>query len=178
MEEDGPSNYSGGPPEQTPAGTSTAERRGVNRHPFSEAAEVIEVASGVRFSGRTTDLGLGGCFVDTIVPFSTGAKVHVRICKGEEKLETDGKVAYSQAGLGMGIAFDALNAEQVEVLDAWLVELTGRQHASAEGGSGPKLGTVAANRATFVRLVLLLLTKGVVTESEALSVLYDHDPTL
>ena len=35
----------------------------------TDAAEVIELHSGARFSTRTMDLGPGGCFVDTTVPF-------------------------------------------------------------------------------------------------------------
>ena len=68
------SKYSSKP---TKSATSQAERRGGNRHPFIAAADVFELSSGSRFSTRTTDLGPGGCFLDTLVPFEAGAKVRM-----------------------------------------------------------------------------------------------------
>ncbi|MFZ3201989.1 MAG: PilZ domain-containing protein [Candidatus Acidiferrales bacterium] len=175
MQEDEIKNYSEETPGETPVGTQEAERRGADRHPFSAAAEVIELTSGVRFSGRTTDLGFGGCFLDTMVPFLRGAKVRVLIHKGKEEFQTEGTVVYAQTGLGMGIAFDPLDAEQSVALDAWLLEATTAQRYSFELGSTrvPKAGTAASSRATFVRLIQLLVTKGVLTQAEASSVLYD-----
>src|SRR5580704_1360598 len=105
---------------KTAAGS--AERRGANRHPFIAAADVIEVGSGSRFSTRTTDLGPGGCFIDTLVPFDTGSKVRVMIREGQTRFEATGIVVYSQSGLGMGIAFDELKAEQRHALAVWLGE--------------------------------------------------------
>src|ERR1700729_3069817 len=89
-----------------------AERRGGERHMFTAGAEVVELKSGARFSTRTTDLGPGGCFVDTTVPFPVGSKLRVTLHKGKTTFETPGTVVYSQHGLGMGIAFDELDAEQ------------------------------------------------------------------
>src|ERR1700733_11664883 len=64
-----PSKHSG-------AATSESERRGGDRHLVTASAEVIELSSGARFTTRTTDLGPGGCFIDTLTPFPVGA--HVR----------------------------------------------------------------------------------------------------
>jgi hypothetical protein len=58
---------------------SQAERRGSNRHPFIAVADVVELGTGALFSTRTTDLGPGGCFVDTLVPFDAGSNVRVTI---------------------------------------------------------------------------------------------------
>jgi hypothetical protein len=86
-----------------------AERRAAERHMFTAGAEVVELKSGARFSTRTTDLGPGGCFVDTTVPFPIGSIVRVTLNKGKTTFETAGTVVYSQHGLGMGIAFSELN---------------------------------------------------------------------
>src|SRR5579862_3048376 len=101
---------------------SQEERRGGNRHPFIAAAEVVELGSGARFSTRTTDLGPGGCFIDTLVPFEAGSKVRVMIREGQTRFEATGLVVYSQAGLGMGIAFDELKEEGRRALAVWLGE--------------------------------------------------------
>src|SRR5580658_8171774 len=96
------------------ASPEEADRRIGDRHIFTASAEVVELGSGARFSTRTTDLGPGGCFVDTMVPFPVGANVRVKVHKGKTQFESGGVVVYSQAGLGMGIAFDSMEPQQRE----------------------------------------------------------------
>jgi hypothetical protein len=159
------------------AATGEGERRNADRHSFTAAAEVIELGSGARFSTRTTDLGPGGCFVDTMVPFPVGAQVKVAVRKGETHFDTRGTVVYSQHGLGMGIAFDALDASQRAALDDWLMELTGaRKVASPEVVQATfrdVAGPAAGNSAALVRLVRLMIGKGILTEAEGSSILFD-----
>lgn len=155
-----------------------AERRNADRHTFTASAEVIELSSGARFSTRTTDLGPGGCFVDTMVPFPVGAKVRVSVRKSQTNLETGGVVVYSQTGLGMGIAFDSLEPRQRHALDTWLTELTGSRNSSLASLSSYTAqestpGKQAETPAAVTRLVRLMITKGIITEAEGASVLFD-----
>ncbi|HXQ26195.1 MAG TPA: PilZ domain-containing protein [Candidatus Acidoferrales bacterium] len=156
--------------------TGEAERRNADRHVFTASAEVVEVGSGARFSTRTTDLGPGGCFVDTMLPFPVGAKVRVTVQKGKTQFETGGTVVYSQTGLGMGIAFDTLEGQQRQALETWLRELTGGRHILfPENTRGPE-GSASVrgiDHAALVRLVQLLVGKGMLTEAEGASVLFD-----
>lgn len=152
-----------------------AERRGADRHTVTASAEVVELSSGARFATRTTDLGPGGCFVDTMTPFPVGANVRVSIKRGESNFQTAGTVVYSQTGLGMGIAFAELNPSQRLALEEWLAELTGGKQLIHDM---PKAFEAAAHgrigdRAALVRLVRLLITKGLLTEAEGSSVLMD-----
>lgn len=159
-----------------PASTKEAERRGADRHVFTASAEVVELSSGVRFSARTTDLGPGGCFVDTLLPFPVGAKVHVSVRKDKTQFETGGVVVYSQEGLGMGIEFDALGPSQRLALDLWLRELTGgRIGVTPEAGPAPRESAPASalRHAALVRLVRLMIEKRILTDAEGASVLYD-----
>ena len=153
-----------------------AERRGTERHTFTAGAEVVEISSGARFAGRTTDLGPGGCFVDTKVPFPVGSKLKVNLQKGKSTFETAGTVVYSQSGLGMGIAFDGLDQRQRAALNAWLIDVTGQRHA-AHYESAPASQYAANPRgpeyAALVRLVRLMIGKGILTEAEGSSVLID-----
>jgi PilZ domain len=163
------------------AGTATTDRRNADRHTFTASAEVVEHSSGARFSARTTDLGPGGCFVDTILPFPVGAKVRVTVRKGQTDFETDGSVVYSQTGLGMGIAFHPLERYQRQALDNWLVELTGsKQSLERDEVARAAEGSVKRKRpetsAAVARLVRLMISKGILTEAEGASVL--HDPVL
>ncbi len=158
-------------------GTGEADRRNADRHTITASAEVVELGSGARFSTRTTDLGPGGCFVDTMVPFPVGANVRVSVHKGKTQFESSGIVVYSQPGLGMGIAFDTMEPQQRQELDQWLTELTGEKHAPHpySAGSAPiRAGNAPAHeRAALVRLVKLMITKGILTEAEGSSVLVD-----
>ena len=158
------------------AGAVEAERRGNNRHTVTASAEVVELVSGAKFSTRTTDLGPGGCFVDTMVPFPVGSNVRVKVRKGKTQFETGGLVVYSQTGLGMGIAFSDMEASQRSALDEWLAELTGEKQSalldSGYAGSQPSESHFS-DKAALVRLVRLMITKGILTEAEGASVLID-----
>jgi hypothetical protein len=156
--------------------TSEADRRIADRHAITASAEVVELVSGAKFSTRTTDLGPGGCFVDTMVPFPVGANVRVNVRKGKTQFDSEGVVVYSQAGLGMGIAFDTMEPQQREALDKWLTELTGERQANSQDSSyaqsrPPEVRGM--DRAALVRLIQLMITKGILTEAEGSSVLVD-----
>jgi hypothetical protein len=46
-----------------------AKRRSVRRCPLVASAEVTELGSGAQLKARTSELGLGGCYIDTLNPF-------------------------------------------------------------------------------------------------------------
>ncbi|MGA8142524.1 MAG: PilZ domain-containing protein [Candidatus Acidiferrales bacterium] len=161
------------------AGVKESERRGGNRHIFTASADVVEISSGARFSTRTTDLGPGGCFVDTTNPFPVGSKLHVKLHKGKTAFETSGIVVYSQNGLGMGISFDDLAEDRRLALEAWLANLTGERQSHevvtyetrSSLSSSPQRGS--STNTSLVRLVQLMIGKGILTEAEGASVLID-----
>jgi len=154
------------------------ERRGTARHTFTAAAEVVELKSGARFSTRTTDLGPGGCFVDTVCPFPVGSKVRVTLQKAKTNFQTGGTVVYSQHGLGMGISFDDHDDARRIALGEWLAEITGDCQAIPEIVRMPM--PPGSHRGpewtSLVRMIHLLIGKGLLTEAEGTSVL--HDPVL
>jgi PilZ domain len=151
-----------------------ADRRETDRHLVIASAEIVELSSGARFSTRTTDLGPGGCFVDTLTPFPVGSKVRVTIYKTDSRIESRGVVVYSQQGLGMGVAFDQLSSKDREALDVWLAELTQGKVAIPESKRpGPKLKELATDRTALIRLVQLMISKGLLTEAEGSSVFFD-----
>ena len=155
-----------------------AERRGGERHMFTAGAEVVELRSGARFCTRTTDLGPGGCFVDTTVPFPIGSVVRVTLNKGKTEFKTAGTVVYSQHGLGMGIAFSELDDEKRLELADWIAGVTSERPAAHEVARAPKDSNPQKGRefVALVRLVQLMIGKGILSEAEGASVL--HDPVL
>ncbi len=162
--------------EKQPPVKNQTERRTGDRQTFIAIADIIDIASGARFSTRTTDLGPGGCFVDTLVPFEAGAKVRVHIRKGTSEFKTTGLVIYSQSGLGMGIAFDRILPEQRRELEAWVGEQANDRHVQAHGSlNAPKSPPPAdnADRTALLRLLELLIRKGMLTQAEAETVVRD-----
>jgi hypothetical protein len=157
---------------------SEADRRGGDRHLVTASAEVIELSSGARFSTRTTDLGPGGCFIDTLTPFPVGAKVRVTVYRGNSHFETRGSVVYSQLGLGMGVAFDELDEPKLAALDVWLAEITNGRHAVPESRrrNSQRPTEAASDRSALIRLVQLMISKGIITEGEGSSIF--HDPLI
>jgi hypothetical protein len=176
---DGHSKHKPETSHHTATSVKDAERRGGDRHVFTASADVVELSSGARFSTRTTDLGPGGCFVDTTNPFPVGSKLHVKLHKGKTSFETGGVVVYSQNGLGMGIAFSDLADDRRAALQTWLAELTGDTHAHHDvvihaGSDSRSIPHRAGSPNTsLVRLVQLMISKGILTEAEGACVLID-----
>jgi len=81
------------------------------------------MSSGAQLSARTSELGLGGCYIDALNPFSEGALVHLRILRDQGVFEAKAKVVYCHPGSGMGLAFAGIAPDQQSLLEVWLAEL-------------------------------------------------------
>ena len=100
-----------------------AKKRAVRRCPFVASAEVIEPSSETRLSARTSELGLGGCYIETLNPFAEGTVVQLRIVRDQGVFESKAKVVYSQGNFGMGLAFTDMAPKQRSILEDWLAEI-------------------------------------------------------
>jgi hypothetical protein len=100
-----------------------AKPRAVRRCPFVASAEVTELSSGTRLSARTSEVGLGGCYVDALNPFAVGAEVNLRIVRDQGAFEAKAKVVYSDPSFGMGMSFTEIAPEQRAILENWLEEM-------------------------------------------------------
>ena len=105
------------------AGSSSTERRAGPRYPFIATAEVTELATGAKLSARSAELGLGGCYIDTLNPFPAGTRVRLRLVTDKGTFETSGRVVYDQSVFGMGLAFTDVAPEQRAVLERWYADL-------------------------------------------------------
>jgi PilZ domain len=105
------------------AGSQPAKKRAVRRCPFVASAEVIELSSETRLSARTSELGLGGCYIETLNPFAEGTVVQLRIVRDQGVFETNAKVVYSHGNFGMGLAFTDMPPKQRSLLEDWLAEI-------------------------------------------------------
>jgi PilZ domain len=104
------------------AGTRFAERRAAPRYPFVAPAELFEPIARLRLSGRTSQLSLGGCYVDVQDPLPVKTVCQLRIEWDRGKFETWARIVYIHPGAGMGIAFFDTSPEQKATLADWLAE--------------------------------------------------------
>jgi hypothetical protein len=147
------------------------ERRRGPRFPFLADFEGIEPEGNIRIEGRVSDIGLGGCYVETINPFPEGTLLHVRIRRDKECLAASAKVVSSQIHMGMGLVFLSAETEHVTLFRKWLQELSGADSTRPD----PPIPAAPNNNAAKVKadagealseLFVLLAHKGVLTEEE------------
>ena len=145
-----------------------AERRRSLRFPFLADVEMLEPSSGAKITGRTADLGLGGCYIDTLSPLPVGIEVKLKISRGNESFEAQARVIFSQIGMGMGVAFVSAQPSQIRTFQKWIQEITGTstplpEHDVSEAAAGP---SQTGNSGVLSELILTLMKKKVLTESE------------
>jgi len=161
------------PEEQAKSGGP--ERRAVVRYPFTAAAEVYELRSQTRVVGRCSDLGPGGCYVDTLSPFAVGSAVRVRIERDLREFEAEATVAYAHVSMGMGLAFTEIKSEHQGVLRFWIADLSGERPPKLEvAPAGPEaglLGAIENLRQVLNELVNLMVRKKIITENEGAGLL-------
>lgn len=156
---------------------SEQERRRSVRYPFTATAYVTEIESGAQTTSRSTDLGRGGCFVDTINPFPIGASVKVRLTMEQKSFEAPAKVVYSMIGMGMGLAFMSIEPEQLWVLESWLGKLSGeivpeRQPVGAPREESPPPQSANPEHGYVLNeLIITLMRKRMLTEEEGKTLL-------
>jgi c-di-GMP-binding flagellar brake protein YcgR len=101
-----------------------SERRRAPRYPIIADAEVTEIASETKLSARTSDLSLGGCFLDMLNPSPEGTEIAVRISHADTTFTARGRVVFLFPNMGMGVMFTSVPASQQGVLEKWLEELS------------------------------------------------------
>jgi PilZ domain-containing protein len=97
-----------------------AERRRAPRYQFVAEAELVETASGTKSHGKTGDLSLGGCFLDTLNPAPEGTELLVTISRADRRFSALGRVVFQFPRLGMGVVFTQVESDQLAVLEEWL----------------------------------------------------------
>jgi len=148
------------------------ERRRNLRYPFSATVEAVENKSGTKVVGRTSDLGLGGCYVDTLSPFPVGTEVNIRILRDNESFSAQAKVVYSLMGMGMGLAFTSAQPKQVRIFQRWLQEISGQAVALQETATPdgedklPAQETQTQMNVVLSDLIVTLMQKKVLTQDE------------
>jgi hypothetical protein len=165
-------------PAPTPVDSETGnspERRGIDRYPFTAAAEIVDLRSRTRVTGRSSDLGLGGCYIDILSPLAVGTAVRVRLEREQRVFEAMATVTYSQVSMGMGLTFTEVKPEHLAVLQAWVAGLCGEElpepDAAAAGLEYSMLSTVRNLQQGLNELVSLMVRKKVISDTEGSALL-------
>jgi len=163
------------PLREEPPKSEAPEKRAQVRYPFTAAAEIYELRSQTRVSGRCSDLGAGGCYIDTLSPFAVGDVVRIRMKHDTVEFEAAGVVAYTHVSMGMGLAFTEIKREHQAVLRSWIADLSGEQPPEpAASATEPETGAIEANaniRLVLNELIYLLVRKKIITEDEGSALL-------
>jgi hypothetical protein len=104
-------------------GSALRDRRYAIRYPFAADAELIDLASGIRTEGVTSDLSLGGCFVCTSRPFVLNGRTRITLKRKDLLVEAFGIVRIVKPRIGMGVEFVDLDPSSQAVLARWIEQL-------------------------------------------------------
>jgi hypothetical protein len=101
-------------------GLSVRDRRFCIRYPFAADAAVLDLETGLKTDGVTSDLSMGGIFVCTSKPLPSNTRVRVTLTRKDQKLEALGMVRIVKPRIGMGIEFLDLEQPHYGVLRRWI----------------------------------------------------------
>ena len=98
------------------------ERR---QHPRYRCQNSIEIhlRNGASFWGTVADLSAGGCYAEMPIPLPAGTKLKAAIWFGESKAWTEGEVAHSTPGFGIGICFTQIADQDLSLIRRFLESL-------------------------------------------------------
>lgn len=117
-------------PHSNRAGRSVAlgirDRRFAIRYPFDADVQLLDLETGSRTSGTTTDISFGGCFVRGNRPLPPSTRVRLWLTKNKKTVEVLARVRSVKPGLGMGVEFVDLDPVAYAILQGWFDALRAR----------------------------------------------------
>jgi len=102
-----------------------SDRRRSPRYRFIADTEITEIASNTRLGARSSDLSMGGCFLDMLNPPPEGTEILVTVQHASASFSALGRVVFVFPNVGMGVVFTNVEEDQLAVLRKWLAELRG-----------------------------------------------------
>ena len=99
------------------------DRRYAIRYPFAADAEVIDLESGSKAEGVTSDISMGGCFVCTSKPLTLNTRVRVTLVRKNQMVEALASVRIVKPRIGMGLEFLDIEPPSHQILSRWLAQL-------------------------------------------------------
>jgi len=104
-------------------GLSVRDRRFCIRYPFAADVELLDMESGAKTEGVTSDISMGGAFVCTSRPLPSNSRVRVTFTRKDQKVEALGVVRTVKPRIGLGIEFIDLDPQSHEALRRWVEQV-------------------------------------------------------
>jgi len=99
------------------------DRRYAIRFPFAADVELIDMESGTRVEGVTSDISLGGCFVCTTKPLPIRARIRIKLSLKGQLVEALAVIRILKPRIGMGIEFIDIESPSHEILKRWIEQV-------------------------------------------------------
>src|SRR3989442_3331545 len=95
------------------------DRRYCIRYPFAADVELLDLESGAKTQGVTSDISMGGAFICTSRPLPSNSRIRITFTRKDHKVEALGVVRIVKPRIGMGIECIDLDAPHYELLRRW-----------------------------------------------------------
>jgi hypothetical protein len=105
-------------------GLSVRDRRFCIRYPFAADAVVLDLETGSKTDGVTSDISMGGIFVCTSKPLPSNTRVRITLTRKDQKVEALGMVRIVKPRIGMGIEFLDLEQPHYAMLRRWVEQVS------------------------------------------------------
>ena len=105
-------------------GMSLRDRRYCIRYPFAADVELLDLESGTKTIGVTSDISMGGVFICTSKPLPSNTRLRITLTRKDQKVEALCVVRIVKPRIGMGIEFIDLESPHLEVLRRWVEQLS------------------------------------------------------
>ena len=103
--------------------TGVRDRRYAIRFPFAADVQLVDMESGSRTEGVTSDISLGGCFICTSKPMAVGCRARVIMSRKGQVVEALATVRIVKPRIGMGIEFIDVEGPYHEILARWIEQV-------------------------------------------------------
>jgi len=101
--------------------TVTDERRNQDRTPLF--LEVTWEATGGHYQARTSDVSIGGCFVDSVSRVTEGEVIQFALQLPDgDSIEVEAVVAYAYPNIGFGVRFTKVPPEALRKLQQLIAD--------------------------------------------------------
>ena len=101
-------------------------RRRFQRYRVSVGVELSESASGNKLRARSSDVSVGGCYIETTLPLAVGTRLEVEMWVEPSKVSASAMVRTCDPGVGMGIEFIGVTRDKEKQLEDLLLSCSRR----------------------------------------------------
>ena len=85
---------------------------------------MLDLESGAKVEGVTSDISMGGAFICTSRPLPSNTRVRVTMTRKDQKVEALGVVRIVKPRIGMGVEFIDLDGPHHEGLRRWVEQVS------------------------------------------------------